>query len=277
MKKSQMTYAIWPWGLRTKENMEQAIREITEIGFKSFESVRQAIHIFDLNVSECKKMLDKYGIKAESFYYHLPSKGEENSVFQGIEKEFQFISELGVKRLTLQGVYGRPDNGMNDEEREYSLSLINKFAKIAKEFDLATNVHPHVGTYFMYEDEIDHIMENTDKDLVYFAPDTAHIAATGADPVEVIRRYADRVNFVHLKDYKVGDQIKFGGWVNSDVPIMDCFHGLGMGNVDFPEIFKILDSVNYEGPMCIELDKPPVSNKESAQKNYDYLCKYLED
>lgn len=152
-----------------------------------------------------------------------------------------------------------------------------RFAKIAKTFGIDTNVHPHVHTYFMYEDDVHYVMQNSDADLLHLAPDTAHICAAGADPVKLIRQYADRVNFVHLKDYKLGDDVTSSGWVGSGVPIMTCFHALGDGSVNFPEVFKILDSVNYTGPLCIEFDKPPVSNAASAKQNYDYLCKYLED
>ena len=31
MKKSQISYAIWPWGTETKEQAELAAKEITEI------------------------------------------------------------------------------------------------------------------------------------------------------------------------------------------------------------------------------------------------------
>lgn len=278
MKKSQICCAIWPWGIKSKESMETAIKEVTEIGYKSFESVRQAIGIFEMDSKPCLELMDKYGITADSFYFHLPFKGKEDEIFGNLERELQFVCELGIKRLCLQGVCGRPENDIMDEaEREYNLNMINKFANIAKEFDLATNVHPHVGTYFMYEDEIDYVMENTDPKLVHFAPDTAHIAAAGADPVAVVKRYAERVNFTHLKDYRLGDEVTSEGWVDSGVPIMDCFHGLGMGTVDFPEIFKILDEVGYSGPLCAELDKTPTTHKDSAKKNFDYLNKYLED
>ncbi len=278
MKKSQICYAVWPWGTETKEQAELAAKEITEIGYKSFESVKAAIYAYDLNVKEYKAMLDSYGLKADSFYFHLPQVGLEHTLFDTLERELEFVAEMGVTRATLQGVYGRPEGDvMDDKSRAHNLDLINKFAKIAKPFGIKTNAHPHVNTYYMYEEEIDFVMENTDPDLVYFAPDTAHIAAAGADPVEVIKRYADRVNFIHLKDYKLGDEITEKGWVDSGVPIMDCFHGLGEGSVNFPEVLKILDSVNYTGPLCIELDRPPVSNADSAKKNYDYLCKLVED
>ena len=183
---------------------------------------------------------------------------------------------MGVNIVTLQGTNGRPEV-MDDAARKANLDSMVKFATIAKKYGITTNVHPHVNTYFMFEDEIDFVMENTDPDLISLAPDTAHIAAAGADPVKVISKYVDRVKFIHLKDYKLGDGVTSSGWVDSGVPIMTCFCELGEGTVDFPAIFKILESVNYDGPLCIELDRPPVSNVASAKKNFDYLSKFLED
>lgn len=277
MKKSQISCAIWPWSIRTKEGFEAVLKDVTDIGYRHFESTRGLLNVFELNSAEIGEIIKRNNIEVDSFYYHLPSKGNEGDVFDNLERELEAIADLNVKRLTLQGVYGRPEGEMDEKERQHNLNLMNKFANIAKTFGLATNVHPHVGTYFMYEDEIDYVMQNSDPNLIYFAPDTAHIAAADADPVEVIRRYADRVNFTHFKDYKLGNEVVYGGWVDSDVPIMECFHGLGDGNVDFPEVIKILDSVNYTGPLCTELDQTPTTNKDSAQKNYNYLCKYLED
>ncbi len=276
MKKSQISCAIWPWGTETREQAVEAAKDVTEIGYRSFESVKGAMYAYNLNYKEYKEMLDGYGLKAESFYFHIPRVGSEDTLFGNLEKELEFAAQMGVKIVTLQGTYGRPEV-MDDTAKELNLASMNKFASIAKQFGLTTNVHPHVNTYFMFEDEIDYVMNNTDPSLISFAPDTAHIAAAGADPVEIIRRYKDRVRFIHLKDYKLGDDITDSGWVDSGVPIMTCFHELGKGTVNFPEVFKILDSVHYAGPLCVELDQPPVSNKDSAKKNYNYLCKYVED
>ncbi len=276
MKKSQIAYAIWPWGTQTKEQAELAAKEITEIGYKNFESVKAAMYAFDMNVKEYKAMLDKYDLTPISFYFHIPQAGEEHTLFDTLEKELEFVAAMDVTRVTLQGTYIRPDV-FGEKEHAYNLNNMVRFAKIAKTFGLQTNVHPHVWSYFMYEEDIHYVMQNSDPDLIYFAPDTAHISAAGGNPVEIIRQYADRINFTHLKDYRLGDSITDEGWVDSDVPIMSCFHGLGDGNTNFPEIFKILDSVNYTGPLCIELDKPPVSNADSAKKSFDYISKLLED
>ncbi len=276
MKKSQITYAIWPWGTQTREQAIEAARDVTSIGYKSFESVKSALYAFDLDHKEYSEMLDSYGLKAVSFYFHIPAIGEEEKLFGNLDKELSLVAAMGINIVTLQGTHGRPEV-MDEAAKRQNLDSMIKFAKIAKKYGITTNVHPHVNTYFMFEDEIDYVMENSDPDMLSLAPDTAHIAAAGADPVKVIRKYADRVKFIHLKDYKLGDDVTDSGWVDSGVPIMTCFHELGKGTVNFPEIFKILESVNYEGPLCIELDKPPVSNIESAKNNYDYLCKFVKD
>ncbi|MBE6644286.1 MAG: hypothetical protein E7612_02765 [Ruminococcaceae bacterium] len=276
MKKSQITYAIWPWGTQTKEQAEEAARDVTAIGYTSFESVKMAMYAYDLNHEEYKAMLDSYGLKAVSFYFHIPPVGQEEVLFGNLEKELEFVKAMGVNIVTLQGTNGRPEV-MDDAAKKANLDSMVKFATIAKKYGITTNVHPHVNTYFMYEDEVDYVMENTDPNLISLAPDTAHIAAAGADPVKMIKKYIDRVKFIHLKDYKFGEGITSSGWVDNGVPVMTCYRELGKGTVDFPSILKILDGAGYEGPLCIELDRPPVSNVESAKNNFDYLSKLLED
>lgn len=278
MKKSQLCYAIWPWGTDTKEQAELAAKEVSEIGFKNVESVKNSLYAYDLNVEEYQAMLDKYGLKSRSFYFHLPAPGNEGQVFDTLEKELECIKKMGIDIVTLQAVLGRPEGDiMDDKAKEHNLNLTIKFANIAKKYGIRTNVHPHLNTYVMYEDEIDYIMENTDPDLVSLAPDTAHLAGAGADPVAVIKKYIDRVKFTHIKEYKLGDAISSEGWAGSGVPIMSCFRELGQGTVDFAGVMKVLDDANYTGLLCVELDQPSVTNAQSAKENYDFICQFLED
>lgn len=92
MKKSQLTYAVWPWGTKTREQAIEAARDITEIGFTAFESVKAAMYAFDLNVEEYKAMRTE---KNEGSYQHL-----ENSlkIFKALEeKALRFDYEFQKK------------------------------------------------------------------------------------------------------------------------------------------------------------------------------------
>ena len=121
----------------------------------------------------------------------------------------------------------------------------------------------------MYENEIDFIMNNTDSALVAFGPDTAHMTAGKCDPVKMIKKYADRVKFTHLKDI-TSDGVEAAG-MQAWVEVYSNFRELGKGIVDFPSIFKILDSVGYDGFLTVELDRSRFGNKESAIISMKYL------
>jgi len=271
MDKSRITAAIWPWGTENREQMVTASREVTEIGYDSFESVKAAIYAYDMDLAAYREVLARYGLKPVSFYFHFPAEGEDDKIFANLTKELEFIAALGVSRLCLQGTGGRPDV-MDSARLKYELGLVEKFAKRTKEFGITTNVHNHHNTWIMYENEIDNIMQNVGPDVVSFAPDTAHLVAGNCDPVKVIGKYAERVNFIHLKDIK-GSELESAGMASAGMEVYTNFCELGQGCVNFRKVFDILKSVNYDGPLCEELDRAPVSNAESAKNNYDFILK----
>lgn len=269
--KSRLTASIWTWGTGTPEEFVEAARDISEIGYKCFESTKSAIHAFDMQLEPYKAVMDEFGITPVSFYFHLPQLDEVDEFFKDIEEEMAFISKLGVKRISLQATWGRPeDDKLTDEQLESEKELITKFAKKSKEYGITSNLHPHHNTWVMYEPEIDYMMQNIDEDILSFCPDTAHLIAGNCDPAEVIKRYAHRINFTHFKDIQNAD-VASEGIADNGVEVYSNFCELGKGNVDFQTIFRIIKDAGYDGPLCEELDRPPVSNKASAKANYDFL------
>ena len=270
LDKSRITAAIWPWGTSTRDQMEQAAKDVTEIGYRSFESVKAAIHAYELDLPAYKDVLDRYDLKPVSFYFHLPAFGEEDSVFSSLDKELEFIAALGVERICLQATGGHPGK-LDEGQLEFELKLIEKFATRTKSFGITSNLHNHHGTWVMFENEIDNILQNLDSKLISFAPDTAHLVAGLCDPVKVIGKYADRVNFIHLKDIAT-QFVESAGIAPAGMEVYSNFCELGKGLVDFGKVFDILKSVGYNGPLCEELDQAPVTNKQSAKNNYDYIA-----
>jgi inosose dehydratase len=269
MDKSRITAAIWTWGVESPAQMEAAAKDITEIGYTAFESVKQAIYAYNLDLPAYRDVLDRYGIKPASFYFHLPGYGEEGQVFDSLERELKFVSALGVTRICLQATAGHPGK-LDADQLAFELAVVEKFARMTKAYGITTNLHNHHNTWVMYGNEIDNILQNLGPDIISFAPDTAHLVAGLCDPVEVVRKYADRVNFTHLKDIKNAN-VESAGFDPSGVEVYSNFCELGTGCVDFRQIFDILKGVGYEGPLCEELDRAPISNRQSAKNNFDYI------
>jgi len=86
--------------------------------------------------------------------------------------------------------------------------------------------------------------------------DPSHLLWQGVDPVAFIRRFPDRIYHVHIKDAQVNldgtsgilaSHLNFGdprrGW---------DFRSPGRGAVDFEEIIRALNEIDYQGPLSVE-------------------------
>jgi sugar phosphate isomerase/epimerase len=100
--------------------------------------------------------------------------------------------------------------------------------------------------------------------------DPSHLIWQGVDPVEFIRAFPDRIYHVHVKDAKVtlngrtgilASHLNFGdprrGW---------DFRSPGRGGVNFEEIIRALNHVNYTGPLSIEWEDSGMEREMGARE-----------
>jgi sugar phosphate isomerase/epimerase len=107
--------------------------------------------------------------------------------------------------------------------------------------------------------------------------DPSHLLWQGVDPVEFIRAFPDRIYHVHMKDAIVtlngrsgilSSHLNFGdprrGW---------DFRSLGRGGVNFEEIIRALNAVNYNGPLSVEWEDSGMDRERGAKEALDYVRK----
>jgi len=276
MNISKLCYAIWSWGTKTIEGTEAAYADVSKIGYKSVENVRHTIDAYGRDVKLFNSLYEKYGVKTESFFFGLPFKGQEDEFFKTLEKDLEFVAEAGINKITLQGTAGRPEGEMTKSEMAHNVKHINRFANLAKEFDITVGVHNHVNNYTMYANEIDYVLQNTDPTLVHFVPDTGHMAAAGINPLEYISKYSDRISFTHIKDFKLKEDGSLGGWSEELIPVTRTFRILGEGVIDCKAIIDTIVASGYDGALGIELDLACPTHFEGALKNLEYMKNYFD-
>ena len=261
---AQFAYAQWPWGTETKEQFIQSCKDLSDVGFKYFESVKTFIDTFIDDIAGFKAIADEYDLRPISFYFHLT--GDHATDISELKRKIGFVQANGIQTISVQGVWS-PIPATEDDLR-YALKTIVDYGEICKDYGVLPCVHPHHNTTIMYEREIDFIMQNTDPKLIAFGPDTAHLSAGKCDPVKIFERYKERIRFTHLKDLKGALR---GGGMQDGVEVYENFRELGEGDIDFGAVFEVLRSVNYDGYLCAELDRSRFGNKESAAINMKYL------
>ena len=76
------------------------------------------------------------------------------------------------------------------------------------------------------------------RSAIRFCPDTGHLQAAGGDPVELVRTYRGRIDYVHIKDLD-----ESGGFVP-----------LGRGVLDVAGVLGVLRDTGYDGWLTVETD-----------------------
>lgn len=87
--------------------------------------------------------------------------------------------------------------------------------------------------------------------------DPSHLGYQGVDYIGFIRRFGERIFHVHMKDaYWSPNPTQagvFGGHINfGDSRRFWDFRSLGHGSINFEEIIRALNEVNYQGPLSVE-------------------------
>jgi sugar phosphate isomerase/epimerase len=102
-----------------------------------------------------------------------------------------------------------------------------------------------------------------------FNYDPSHLGYQGVDYVQFIYEFKDRIFHVHMKDVYWSPTPKrvgvFGGHVNFGSPerFWD-FRSLGHGRVDFEEIIRALNHIDYQGPLSVEWEDSGMDREHGA-------------
>lgn len=103
---------------------------------------------------------------------------------------------------------------------------------------------------------IDEFMKNLDPDLVSYAMDPAHLSIAGADYMKYFEKYAAQAKTVCFTDTKFVDELDVYKTISPEFPqegrLQRVYYDLGYGNIDFPEIYKVLKSVDFDGPVLLD-------------------------
>jgi inosose dehydratase len=239
---------------RAAGSMEQAITEIGSLGYDGVEMFDGNVVDYAERPDELRGLLDRAGVELVSVYTGgnfvyddiLPDELHRVARAAGLAQTF------GAGSLVVGGG-ARRAAGTTPADYDRLGAALDRVTDIADDHGLVACYHPHLSTIVESPGQLDQLMPRT---RIGFCPDTAHLAAGGGDPAALIRRYADRVRHVHLKDVRT-DPLQF-------LP-------LGQGDIDFTDVFSAVHDSGYDGWLLIELDSYDGDPREAAAASKTYL------
>ncbi|MCR5311857.1 MAG: myo-inosose-2 dehydratase [Lachnospiraceae bacterium] len=253
--------------LGAENTFEQCVSEMALAGYEGCEIGNK----YPQDVETLKKALALRNLQICNCWFStfLISKPYEETEKEFIKK-VEFLKTMGAKVIgvseqsySVQGQMNTPVFGhkhiMDQDEWKLLCDGLNKLGRVAKERGIDLTFHHHMGTVVQTEAEVDYMMEHTDPEYFSLLFDSGHFAYCGVDPVKMVKRYADRIKHVHLKDIRpeVVEKVKRENLSFLQGVREGAFTVPGDGCVDFDSIFKVLEDTGYKGYMLVEAEQDP--------------------
>ena len=108
--------------------------------------------------------------------------------------------------------------------------------------------------------------------------DPSHFAYQGVDYIRFIRKFGDRIFHVHMKDVTWSSAPAEAGVFGGHTEFGDHrrywnFRSLGHGRIDFGEIIRALNSVDYRGPLSVEWEDSGMDREYGAAEACAFVKK----
>jgi inosose dehydratase len=152
----------------------------------------------------------------------------------------------------------RRATGWDSQTFARAAERLQRAAEIVRSRGLGVALHPHAATHIESVAETEEMLSRTDVDLCI---DTGHTVVGGGNPVELARRYADRLKHVHLKDV---DRQLLGRLAAGEVDMdeawpLGIFCKFGAGVVPIGEFLALEEVRDVDGWAVIEQDRVAVT------------------
>lgn len=256
---------IYSLGDELYEDVPGGLKKIKEFGYSTIElaGYRDG-KIRNIEMAEFKKMSDDAGLKIISTHVNPPTREYSNSNKQEILDFWKVAADdhakIGVTYLIQPG---QPST-RSVEETKFVGEIFNEAGKIAKAAGLSFGYHNHDGEFARVvpggkemtrgrrrgfekapegeEVVYDLMVKSTDPSLVFFEMDVYWTVMGQSDPIEYMRKYADRIRVLHIKDRAVLGQ---SGMMNFEMIFKQAY----ANNIKdyFVELEKYTGGTQFEG------------------------------
>ncbi|CAN5415355.1 sugar phosphate isomerase/epimerase [soil metagenome] len=245
----RFAYSTINWGVQC--DLPAALEDIRSTGWGAVELFAHSLDLLG-TPNSLRRQLGDLEVATLFSGIEIPDNANQQTTQH---RRIEFAAEVGASSYGLVGgarLRWRPPS--NDEYTQLA-DICEELSVFSEEIGVGIGYHPHVGCTIETSEEIDKLVQRSANTRLCL--DASHIALAGEDPIPVLDRYWDRMEYVHLKDWGRGK-----------------FQELGRGTIgiDFAGILSHLVDRKFNGWVVLEQSQSDLNPKESARINAEYLA-----
>ena len=241
------------------------VRAIADVGYRDLELAGQP----PLTAAEMRKLAADCGIAVPSMHTNM------RDLQTNAQQRIDYAKELGTEYLVCS-FPATPDNrsipigslaaGMTLDDWKWNAEQLNRFGELANKAGVRFGYHNHNIEFRSYEGVVafDEILRLTDPKLVTIELDIAWVVTAGHDPVSYLKKHADCISLLHVKD------------VRKDLEVTTELKAqtteVGSGKIDWKALFAAA-SPQHIRHYFVEQENFERSPLEAVRISFDYLNK----
>jgi inosose dehydratase len=268
---------------RSREVLSVAFSDCQRLGYQA---VKADVPV-GMTVREYLEWIGSYGLSPSVSLFSSPL---DETVDMTAERERARAfaaqqAEMGLDRAMLSSMMIRdrmaePGTGADYRADRFRLCVDNagQICEVFRTEGIRAVLHNHVGGVFETGPEVIAVMDAIPATLLGFGPDTGHLVWAGADPAELIRKYADRMGAIHIKDVfadYLSIEARSGLGYQAATATKRLWAEPGDGIIDFGAVLAAMPA-NYDGDYMMEVDEPTTDDRYlSLKKCHSWAVKTL--
>lgn len=260
----------WATAGKTRAVFAAAFADFQEIGFTAVKADVPE----DMSAAEYREWISSFGLRPSLSLFNSPFD-ETVEPADEVEKAKRFAAtqvELGLDR-TMVSSMARPERlaqpavgaGFDESRLARAVDLCGEVCRALRAEGLWPLHHSHVGGVFETEYEITRLLDDLGPDVIGAGPDTGHLRWAGVEPAAFVRRYADRLGGIHIKDVFPDHLGRRGLSYHELTASKRLWAEPGLGVVDFDAVLAAIPP-GYDGDFMIEVDEPSVASKKESHR-----------
>lgn len=200
----------------------------------------------------------------------------EETNFMGLDSVFLAAAMIydGNRRISEAAATGA---FFDQAKLDRMVEIIAEAAEVLKAEGIRAGLHNHIGSLIETEYEVDYVLENVDASLLGASLDIGHLAWAGVDYRAMLRRHADRLVDLHIKDIDATIAAASRAKPTSYYEVADqrFFLEPGLGDIDLDGVLADLSEANFGGWIIIEVDRASMEPFESAKFSWKWVEEHI--
>jgi sugar phosphate isomerase/epimerase len=201
-----------------------------------------------------RRKMEGYGVRFSQVDAAYPLSGKDGPI-RGVPyvmKSIQWAAQIGCPRVdTTDGLHAPP--GLADAEAmDLMRRSYEQILEVAEAHRVTVNIEPH-GYFTTKPEFMERMLHFSNSPYLRMNMDTGNTFIAGQDPAAFLKRFADRVSHVHVKDVSPSLAAATRG-KQTGIAVSQCALGEGVNAENIKKCLALLRDRGYNGVLSMECE-----------------------